>query len=131
MSAEQDCERNALNQSWTCDEINSFVKFERAVLINNFVCKAIQFLAFSMLIAVLVAQRCQGNISIGKLPILISAITVLESIFSSVRVYAIFQVLGSQHNYDLFVVSYSVESICFFVALWLFAAKYYETALDL
>jgi len=123
--------RIKMTQEWSCEEFNAFVRIESAFCISAFATKTMQVLVFAFLLAILIAQRCQGNASIGKLPMLICAATIINGIFCIVRTYSLFPVWGMTENYKVFAISYNIDDCFFFLAIWLFALKYYETAFDI
>lgn len=57
----------------------------------------------------------------------------LNGIFGLARIFALFPVFidGKTGSIRAFSVYFTIESFCFYLAIWLFGIKYYETALDI
>lgn len=57
--------------------------------------------------------------------------TLVNGIFTLIRTSALFPQFSFKDNYDVVVLSYFLEQICFYLATWLFGMKYYEVSLDM
>ena len=53
---------------------------------------------------------------------------LLNGVFATIRVEALFPKFNSSFELDIFAVAYSLEYATLFGALWLFAMKFYEAA---
>ena len=76
-------------------------------------------------------QLCKGSGNIGRLPILISSMAIINGVSSIFRTWALFPVFGFEQNYDLFFASYFIEDVSFYLAIFLFGAMYYEVSMDI
>lgn len=92
--------------------------------------KCFELLVFIVLMFVLVHDKVYGKGQIGKLPIFIVFLAVINSVFSIVRVNALFPG-DNDVNISLMAVAFFLENISSLGAYWLFGIKYYETAKDI
>ena len=65
---------------------------------------------------------------IGAVSIFIAVLSLLESVFCTVRIYTMYPV---EVESGFLCIIFALEEICFFGAIWLFVITYYETAIDL
>lgn len=86
---------------------------------------------FSLLLIVLVVQHYRGVGRIGRLPILIASITIVNGVSAILRTWALFPIFGFTQRYEVFSTFYLLEDVSFYLAIWLFGMKYYEVSLDL
>ena len=120
-------ERPDTMQEWDCDQIKNFDMLAQYFTIEGYIVKGIQMAIFSYIILVIIYQRCKGRKQIGPISILIAVLSLLNSVFSMIRINTLFPFYA---NNVLLSLIFSFENICFFGATWLFGIKYYETAID-
>ena len=70
----------------------------------------------------------ENSRQIGRLPIFISILCLLNGVFATIRVDALFTSFFQDVHFDYFAVAFSLEYATLFGALWLFAMKFYEAA---
>ena len=81
------------------------------------------------LICVLYYRLCKGG-KIGKLPIIIAFLVLINGVAAIIRFHASFPAFtqGGPGSFDIkiFSIAFFIESLCFFGATWLFAMRFYE-----
>ena len=119
-------------EDWDCHQFNEFQSIERFYVVIGVTAKSSQICAFTVLIIALVYMRLKGTGSIGKLPILIAILALLNGIMAIIRINSLFPVMGAHdERLTVFEITYCCEIITFFGTMWFFTIKYYETATDL
>lgn len=124
-------ERPELKQDWSCEDFISFETTQRRYVITCYVFKSIQVLVFLVLFIVLAYDRCHQRSHIGKLPIMISVLAVLNAAFAIIRINAVFPSFSKEEYLGRAKCFYCLESICYLGSQWFFSIKYFETAYDL
>ena len=100
-------------------------------MITSYVFKSIQIGVFLILILLLWINRCKKKSHIGKLPILISVLALLNGIFAIIRINAFFPSYSKDDQITLGKVFFCLDVTCFFGSNWFFCIKYFETAYDI
>lgn len=76
--------------SWSCDDYEAFKGIQEGYVIVAYTSKCIEMLVFTVLMVVLIYDKATGNGQIGKLPIFVVFLAVVNSVFAIVRVNALF-----------------------------------------
>ena len=61
----------------------------------------------------------------------IAVLSLLNGVFSIIRCHEFFDIFDEDDADVLFIMSYELESICFFGVIWLFGIRFYETVYNL
>lgn len=84
---------------------------------------------FTGLLTILVFQLCKGRTQLGALSVFIAVLSLLNSVFATVRISAVYPFETSDSV--VFRIVFALENVCFFGATWLFGIKYFEVAQDI
>lgn len=117
-------------ENWTCEEYQDFNSIRTVYVCTSYASKSIQMLVFVILLCVLVYDKVKAKGQIGKLPIFVVFLAIVNSVFAIIRVNALFPHDNDAHT-KLMAGTFCVEGIAFFGATWFFSIKYFETALDI
>ena len=91
-----------------------------------------QILVFLGLFFELIRRRCLGIGQVTRMSILICVFALLNGVFSMIRVNENFlNFYDHGEGYDIYHITYAVESICFIGAVWFYSIIYYQTARDI
>ena len=120
-----------VHHGWTCEDYELYESVLHTREICNWVTKSLQIAVFSILILCLIYKKFIGTGQIGKLTFVIAIFSLLNGIFSLLRVESVQPILDGLQGLKKYEFYYWVESIMFFGACWFFAIRYYETACDL
>ena len=124
-------ERRHSTIAWTCEDFRDLDKLEDVSENITIATKSIQTLMFTVLLIMIIHRRVKHSGQIGKLPILVSIFSILNGVFSILRVRLSYQIMLSDTASLSYQIYFFIESVCFFGATWFFSIKYYETANDL
>ena len=105
-------DRNKIYKSWTCDEYFEFQTVKDGYVTVAYTAKSVQLLVFSVLMIVLVKDKIRGTGQIGKLPIFVVFLAVVNSVFAIIRVNALFP-RDNHADLNLMAGAFCVEAICF------------------
>lgn len=84
-----------------------------------------------VIFAILMYRRYGGGSSeLSIVPLVITVLIILESIFSFLRIDAIFPVFRDKANLNAFVIYCCLGTGLMISAFWIFALKYHETAIS-
>ena len=113
-------------KTWTCEEIDEYWKLENIRLVINYLTMGTQILLFIVLIFILAKRRCFGTGQVTCMTILICVFVIMNGVFSIIRVNENFlDYYTKGEGYDIYQVTYGLESICFIGAIWFYGIIYY------
>ena len=104
-------DRVSMAQDWSCDEFKSFRNLQLVSDIDILVFKIFQVLMFGSLAVIISRQRCKGETMMGRTPVLISILMILNAVAEILCAWSLeyFFFFPNQQQYDAFVVSFIVE----------------------
>ena len=119
-------------QDWTCEECFDYEKLENIRKIFGFCTMGIQVAVFTWLLIVLTVRKYSGVGQVSCMVILISIFAFLNGAFSLLRVNEnSVDIYARGQGYDLYQMTYMLESIFFIGAMWFYSIIYYQTSKDL
>ena len=119
-------------KTWTCEEIDEYWKLVNIRKYINYVTMGAQILVFLGLFFELIRRRCLSIGQVTRMSILICVFALLNGVFSMVRVNENFlDFYDRGEGYDVYQITYALESICFIGAVWFYSIIYYQTARDI
>ena len=120
-----------VSRHWNCSDWYEYEDIMKIFVIDCFAICTIQVVVFSWLLIRLMLLECRRSSSIGKLPIVISTLTIINGICNMIRTWSMFPAFGTTTLYKIYATFYFFEDVSFYLAVFLFGAMYYEVSLDI
>ena len=128
-------QRNPIKKDWTCDQYLDFDDKEASFQLIGVITNGYELGLYSILFVILFYQRYGGTkgSQMSLFPIFIVICVIMYSIFCLLRINAMFPFtsITAKSHFDLMVYYNCINIFFIMSAFWLFALKYYETAVEI